>query len=74
MIRSNRILLRKLVTHVKWYRKTLEEIANEEDNEDIKTNLKGITNDLRVTEILANMVLQMVRERNTSRIFSDIGE
>ena len=74
MIRSNYRELKKVREHIVWYLTTIERIANEEDDNNIKSNLEGIANDLRVTEMLSGMVLEMVSTRETSRLFADVGK
>lgn len=74
MIRSNYRELKKVREHIVWYRKIIERIAYEENDKNLKTNLEGIANDLRVTEILSGMVLEMVSTRESSRLFADFGK
>lgn len=74
MIRSNYRELKKVREHIVWYRKVIERIANEENDQNLKSNLEGIANDLRVTEILSAMVLEMVSTRESSRLFADVGK
>lgn len=74
MILSNYCELKKIREHVVWYRTTIERIANEENDKNLKTNLEGIANDLRVTEILSGMVLEMVSTRESRGLFADVGK
>ena len=73
MTRSNYRELKKVCEHISWYRTTIEIIADEESDENLKRNLEGIVNDLRVTEILSGMVLEMVSSRESARLFADTG-
>lgn len=74
MIRSNYRELKKVREYIVWYRTTIERIANEENDKNLKTNLEGIANDLRVTEILSGMVLEMVSTREHRKFFADVGK